>query len=312
MAAIAKFNDMCGGKGKCTPLEEVSTRKLPEIVNIGKKQKLMCQYTGLLCDNLYAAKGGKLFTGWVATAALALDIYQEKVGKNVGCEPTTMSKSVDEAVSEEKKRKENQRKKDELLFFKMVDTNVERMNCKTLFDALEGVERAGVLRYNKDEYVMRRLFFNDGEGISCAVVISTGKTGNTVEKLLQYCGDYEEKPKKLPSQKLPVVIMCPEKAVKDFPRLKMIMNEVKGKMPLKAAKVAAAKTKIAKEQEAEKLKTKHSNSKMPETLPPIRKRKCKALAPTPSGPPPPKKNKVVDPLDADTEIDESALGCDMI
>jgi len=197
-----------------------------------------------------------------------------------------------------------------------VDTNVERMNCKTLFDALEGVERAGVLRRNKDEYVMRRLFFNDGEGISSAVVISTGKTGNTVEKLLQYCGDYEEKPKKLPSQKEPVVIMCPEKAVKDFPRLKMIMNEVKGKMPLKAAKVVAAKNKIAKEQEAEKLKSKHSNSKMPETLPPTRKRKAKVipLAPTPSGPPPPKKSKApsADPLDADTEIDESALGCDMI
>lgn len=317
MGAIAKFSDMCGGK--CTPLEEVGTRKLPEVVTIGKKQKLLCQFTGLLCDTIYAVKGGKLFSGWVATAALALEIYGEMLGNDVGVAPTTMSKTVEEVVAEEKKRKDNQRKKDELLFFKMVGTNVEKMNCKTLLDSLEGVESPGKLRSNKNEYHVRHVFPKSGMPGSL-VISGLKKASVTVEKLLDYDGEYEGKPPKLPELKEPVVVICPEKCVKEFPRLVMVMNETKGKMPLKSTKVAAAKAKITKQQEAEKLKNKHSNSKMPETLPPTRKRKVKAipLEAAPSKPPPSKKTKkeqfFKDLCDKQEhfDIDESTLGCDMI
>lgn len=315
MSAIAKFSEMCGGK--CTPLEEVGTRKLPEIVNIGKKQKLLCQYTGLLCDTLYMAKASKLSSGWVATGALALELYSSRLGNNIGANPQTLSKTVEEAVAEEKKRKDNQRKKDELLFFKVMGTNVEKMGCKTLFEAMQG------LTSTKNEYHVRYLlkYTDDGSEMPGALVVGGQKKAPTsVESLLRYNGEYKGMPPKLPVMKEPLVVICPEKCVKEFPRLEMVMNEVKGKMPLTPAKVAAAKANIAKEQEAEKLKNKHSNSKMPETLPPTRKRKVKAipLEAAPSKPPPSKKTKkeqfFKDLCDKQEQfdIDESTLGCDMI
>lgn len=248
-AIIDRFKRMVGGRVQ--PPETVCTQRAPVLTKIGDAPKLVCQYTGLLCDDLYCASNGKSQSGWVADPQLAAEILRLQTG----LQPSVpqIKKNAVQIAEAEKKKIANSKKKDKC-FFKIDGTNVEKIQALNDMDAIRKV-------------------ITDGHGYF-AVLIASGDLSfdcflasvkpldhKKLVECLMYDGKYEGKAPKLP--KLPVaVITCTEKVANTIPRLKMLLKEHAGKMPLAPKRIKKIQQDIKVEQEQEKFNHKHNNPKL--------------------------------------------------
>lgn len=303
---IAKIGALMGGK--TTPLEKVSLAKQPVVTKVGEHNKLVCQFSGLLCEKLYNAKTKTKMSGWVVTEALATNIFESL---NSETPEQVLSKTLAEVMEAEAKKKLAATKKD-MSYFKVNGTNVEKFHALNDWDAVRKMMAEGPSSVQ----------FLNLAGKGELIVFTQCKVRDDVwEKVLMYDGKYEDKPPKLPSLSKPAIIMARNKVVQQYPRLKMLLNEHKGKMPVMASKTDKAKAAIAQEQEEEKIVRKHSNRKLgakfkdaPGKKKDYTPKRLRDIA----GPTPAKKQKVEAPVkaeplsDEEGDFDPDAIGCESI
>jgi len=248
-AIIDKFKRMVGGRVQ--PYETVCTQRTPVLTKIADTPKLVCQYTGLLCDDVYCASNGKSQSGWVADPQLAAEILRLQTGLQPSV--PVMKKNALQIADAEKKKIANSKKKDKC-FFKIDGTNVEKMQALNDMDAIRKVLAEGHGWFNL-QIACGDLSFD------CFVVSVKPLDPKKLVECLMYDGKYEGKAPKLP--KLPIaLITCTEKVAASIPRLKMLLKEHAGKMPLAPKRIKKIQQDIKAEQEQEKFNHKHNNPKL--------------------------------------------------
>lgn len=248
-AIIDKFKRMVGGRVQ--PYETVNSHRAPILTKICDTPKLVCQYTGLLCDDVYCASNGKSQSGWVADPSLAAELLRLQTGLQASATP--LKKNAVQLAEAEKKRLANSRKKDKC-FFKVDGTNVEKMQALNETDAIRKVLIDGHGYFS--------VMIASGDiSFDCFLASVKPLDHKKLVECLMYDGKFEGKAPKLP--KLPVaLITCTEKVAASIPRLKMLLKEHAGKMPLAPKRIKKIQQDIKAEQEQEKFNHKHNNPKL--------------------------------------------------
>lgn len=304
---MEKFTKLVGGK--VMPLESLGINRQPVLTKIGNTPKVVCQFTGLLCDDVYCAAAGKITSGWVANPDLAVELLHALSGNAIGgiVQPTAKKNAV--ALAEAEKKKAANGKKKDKCFFKVDGTNIEKIQAVNELDAIRKV-----FPDNKGTFAMN--IPHDDTVYDCFVTCVKAIDPKKWAAALKYDGKYEGKAPKIPI--LPIgLITCSEKIADSIPRLKMLLNEHAGKMPLKAKRVKQIKEKIQQEQDQEKFNHKHGNSKLRnvDKVPRKTPKRLRDIADPPVAPKKPRKTIVSTGLAESCELPDDSFpveGCDSL
>lgn len=237
---MEKFSKLVNGN--TIPLDKVGSQKTPVLTMAGASPKLVCQFTGLLCDTVWAAREGKKFSGYVADETLAREIL---VSMGASEPPKVVSFCAEDVLESETKKKRMASKKKELNYFKVQGTNIEKFHCVDEWAYLAKLTPGGFFTYLWD-------------GVRLFSLLPVKK--DKFQDAMAYSGNGEQL-KKVP--KLPDgLIVCTNQTASTLPRLQMLLNEHKGVMPIGKRTMQKMKGKIDEENAAEKFKHKHCNSKL--------------------------------------------------
>lgn len=243
---MEKFKTMMGGN--VTALSDVNKERTPMLTSVGGTFKLVCQYTGLLADKLYCCRVGKHFSGYVVDPQIAREILIAR--DHVKETPVVEIAHVEKVLLSQRLKNTSAAKKKEVCYFRVQGTNIEKFHGKQeVLKQLE-TEFQGTpdITYSYMVFNETHFFFN----------ASKVKMDTLVAALAFDVKCISAKAPKLPDG----ILMCTPKVAEKTPRLKMLLNEMKGKMPISKTKFTKLKEKVDVENQQEKFQRKHNNKKL--------------------------------------------------